>query len=413
MGYSQFMDSLRSSLHSRSVLVLAVLAGLVSLLGIVARFYHLGFPAAQVFDEVYFPVFANQYLNGINVFDVHPPLGKFIIAASIYFFGDTSFAWRLMPALFGVGIIGVGFGIGRYFLKSWIAAFILVIFFSLETMLVTYSRTGLMDGIHLFFILATFLGGAMATKRRHMVGVAVLLGFAVSIKWVAAAVIIPMGYVMWRKGMLKVYIPTLWISFAVYLLFVYWGQYLNGVENPWEGVSEWHSQAFGYHRNLTATHPWSSEWWSWPLMLRPVLFFYELQDSVKPMIISAIGNPVAWWASTLAVVVSAAEVLALVASKQKIKDHPLVPLLLGYVAFLVPWVAIDRVVFIYHYLPSYAFALLMLAYWLARWWKGYQWAVLAFVVLTVASGIFYLPMAMALPMTQENLQLHLWLKSWL
>ena len=32
---------------------------------------------------------------------------------------------------------------------------------------------------------------------------------------------------------------------------------------------------FEYHDHLTATHPYSSKWWEWPLDLVPVAYFYQ------------------------------------------------------------------------------------------------------------------------------------------
>ena len=59
-------------------------------LGIWARDYRLGFPPSILWDEKYFPAMANKYLQGVYQFDLHPPLGKFIIALGISLTGVTS-----------------------------------------------------------------------------------------------------------------------------------------------------------------------------------------------------------------------------------------------------------------------------------------------------------------------------------
>ena len=51
------------------------------------RLYRIGEPAQIVFDEVHFGGFASQYLKGAYFFDVHPPLGKMIIAGIGHVYG--------------------------------------------------------------------------------------------------------------------------------------------------------------------------------------------------------------------------------------------------------------------------------------------------------------------------------------
>ena len=51
------------------------------------RLYKINEPAEVVFDEVHFGGFASNYLRREYFFDVHPPLGKLMIAALGYFLG--------------------------------------------------------------------------------------------------------------------------------------------------------------------------------------------------------------------------------------------------------------------------------------------------------------------------------------
>jgi dolichyl-phosphate-mannose--protein O-mannosyl transferase len=61
--------------------------------GLWACIYNLGSPSSREFDETYFLTFAYNYLQGLPVFDLHPPLGKFVLAAGIAFLEDTPLAW--------------------------------------------------------------------------------------------------------------------------------------------------------------------------------------------------------------------------------------------------------------------------------------------------------------------------------
>ena len=397
------------------VKLLTVLFALAVLLGIWARLYKLGSPDKIIFDEVYFPVFAWNYLHHIQSFDAHPPLGKFIIALPLWLFGNTSFAWRLMPALFGITFIPLaGYTWWRY-QKDRVGALIFMIIVALEGLLITYSRTGLMDGVLLFFVLLTFLLSLSATTTKRLFFLATCLGLAIAIKWVALGVIIPVAYIMIRNQVRnRAFLAViLWAGF-VYLFIIYLGNLIGRVEHPFNYIWQWQYEAFNYHWDLKATHPWGSKWWSWPFMLRPVLFSYDTNSRGEALVISAIGNPIIWWSSTVAVLFGLRElILERFLFKKSIIDHPLAPLLLGYASFLLPWIGIARVQFIYHYLSAYGFALLTLTYFLSRIWKKYPWLVIGYLVIVLAITIFYLPMQINWPMTQQWLHYRLWLKSWL
>ena len=381
--------------------------------GLWARLYALGSPPERVFDEVYFPVFALDYLRGIPFFDVHPPLGKLLLVPAIALFGDAPFAWRLTPALFGCASLGLGAALGWYHLRKKSAVLLTATFVSSETMLIAYSRVALLDGILLFFVLATVLAAWRAEQRRQVVLVAVLFGLTVGVKWASLGVIVPAGYILWRKKLLQPFLACLGISLVVYLLVVFAGQVLSGVEDPLLGVWEWHRQAY-QAINSPTTHPWGSRWWSWPLMLRPLAFFYEEQGQGRLVTIYAIGNPILFWSSTLAVLFGLYEMgRRMVVGAESVADHPLVPVLLGYVALLLPWTLSGRASLVYHYLPAYGFALLTLVYGLSQCWKYRPWLVVAFAACVVATAVFFLPMAMGLPMSQESSQRRIWMNSWL
>jgi dolichyl-phosphate-mannose-protein mannosyltransferase len=413
-----FLD-LRSFLNkdrSWAFLAMMLLAAGALVVGLWARLYNLSFPPRMMFDELYFPDFARKYLEGIYEFDLHPPLGKFIIAASIALLGDTPFAWRWMPAVFGCLMIPLGAVVGWYFFKERVAALLLGTFIAGETFLIAYSRTGVMDGILVFFMLATLLAALMVERRGEVIWVAVLLGLSIAVKWAVFMVAIPVGYILWRKGLFRQFFASLWISAVVYLAIVYIGALVSVTSNPWQAwvwAWDWHLQAA---RRITAAipNPLASPWWSWPLMLHPIRFWYGVSPEVRT--ISSIGNPIVWWSSTLAVIAGLVELVRLkLISRKPIADHPLVPIVLGYVFLLLPWVPGTRIPYIYNYLPSYAFALLALVYWLCALWRRRPvgpWVVVAFTACAVATFLFFLPVATGFPITLEGLQWREWLESW-
>ena len=399
----------------RSVLVLSAVMVLV---GLWARVWKLGFPGQRIWDEIYFPVMARKFLEGTYQFDLHPPLGKFIIAVGIALFGDTPIGWRVMPLLFGCAMIPLGAALGWYLMREKVAALLLAAFIAGETFLIAYSRIGIMDGILVFFTLATLLAALRVERRSQVLWVAVLLGLAISVKWAVFMVVVPVGYVLWRKGFLREFVASLWISAVLYIVVVYVGALIAVTTNPWEAWQwtwSWHLKAA---EKITAAIPnsWGSPWWSWPLMLRPIrLSNLFATASGDLQVISTLGNPVLWYGSTLAVVAGIVEAARRLVARKPIADDPLVPILLGYVFLLLPWIPGTRIPYIYNYLPSYAFALMALVYWLVRLWRRPPWGpwvVVAFTALALAATIFFLPLAMGLPLSPEAMQRRVWMDSW-
>ncbi|KAJ3195036.1 hypothetical protein HDU67_004525, partial [Dinochytrium kinnereticum] len=99
----------------------------VSAISFLTRAYRIDHPNQVVFDEVHFGKFASYYLRGEYFFDVHPPLGKMLLAGMGAFVGyDGHFLFenigddyiankvpyiglRMMPAIFGALVIPVAF----------------------------------------------------------------------------------------------------------------------------------------------------------------------------------------------------------------------------------------------------------------------------------------------------------------
>lgn len=411
------MKSVLRSENPRAFAAVLVTAIVALAVGVWGRVWDLGFPPQKVWDEIYFPVMANKYLRGVEFFDLHPPLGKFIIACSIAIFGNTPFAWRLTPVIFGCALIVLAGAVGWYLFKTRVAALLLVVFFAGETILIVHSRTGVMDIFLVFFVLATFLSALSARGPRGAVLTAVLLGLAVSTKWAAFPVAIPAGYVLWRKGLLTHFVASLWISAVMYLGSVYVERLLIVTSNPvqaWVEVWKWHLQALD---KVTAAipHLWGSPWWSWPVMLRPIRYEYLVDADARIRVVLAIGNPFVWWSSTLAVLAGAFELARQGITKRLSLDDPLIPIILGYVVLLLPWIPGTRIPYIYNYLPIYAFALLALAYWLVRIWHGPRfgpWVVVAFAVCALAFTVYFLPLATTFPIDQEDLLRRIWFDSW-
>ncbi len=161
----------------------------IGLIALIMRLWRLGQFAAPVFDEVYFPKFAENYLDGVAFFDVHPPLGKYLISVGILIFGRTEIGYRIMPALFGalmpVLVAIVAYQISRWRLFSLVAGGLMLT----DGLFLVESRYGLMNVFLVVFgfVAQIFLfeGLAAAGKRRAFLLTlsGLMLGASISVKW--------------------------------------------------------------------------------------------------------------------------------------------------------------------------------------------------------------------------------------
>jgi dolichyl-phosphate-mannose-protein mannosyltransferase len=142
------------------------------------RVVNLGYPNKLVFDETYYakdayallkfgyernwPSKANAQITSGNVdvmdktasFIVHPPVGKWLIAAGEHFFGMNSFGWRVAPLIFGTLLILVTIRLVRRVSGSTLIGGLAGLLLTLDGLEFVMSRTALLDIFLAFFVVA-------------------------------------------------------------------------------------------------------------------------------------------------------------------------------------------------------------------------------------------------------------------
>ncbi len=353
-------------------------------------------------------------------FAVHPPVGKWMIAGSIRLLGDTAFGWRAAGALAGSGIVLVTWLLGlRLFHRRW-QALLACTLLLLDGLFVVQARTAMLDiFLALFTVLGAWLlvrdlqdldahaeaPDALAARPgrdRWLAGVA--FGLAVATKWsgllaIAVAAILVVGFELvarrrafgtpWRRpGRLAWLLvgPLLLVPAATYAAsYLPW---LAAYEHTTEGRDDCaeqvaddpavaseadcrhpmtarvrglvreHVDIARFHRDLESTHAYRSDPYTWPLMIRPIAYYYEACDDgadvgeceVPPGTaaeVLALGNPALWWGWAL-----------------------LVPLLTGAMGrrnaaawvvagfhggLFVPWLVVARPAFFFYMVPAVPF----------------------------------------------------------
>lgn len=103
-----------------------------------------------------------------------------------------------------------------------------------------------------------------------------------------------------------------------------------------------------YHLEVHQQHPYMSSPASWPLMARPIAFWYEDYGDGTRGHILAVGNPVLWWGFLAA----APALLGLILARRRWQD---LVVALGYLAQYLPWFVFSRTAFFYYMLPAVPF----------------------------------------------------------
>ena len=190
----------------------------------------------------------------------------------------------------------------------------------------------------------------------------------------------------------------------------------------------WNAQVtmFEYHKNLVATHYFSSPWYEWPLIVKPMWYYSAAFPAMgKASTIMAFGNPAVWWTGLVAILFvlgysvyrNALPMLRVTRGRDDEYDRALPIIAVGFLSAYLPWVLVSRLTFIYHYFASVPFIILATAQglrYLERRNRALSHALTAvLVVVAVALFIAFYPYASGLEVSREWLAQMNWFKNWM
>ena len=166
-----------------------------------------------------------------------------------------------------------------------------------------------------------------------------------------------------------------------------------------------------YHSKtvLDSTHPYSSKWYEWIIMKRPIWYYSgKVTDTIKEGI-SAFGNPLVWWTGIPAVIYTIYKAV-------KYKDSNAIFLVTGYFAQLIPWIFVDRVVFIYHYFPCVPFLVLCIGYSISELYKRSEktkYAAIVYAAAVIGMFLMFYPVLSGMSVNSAMVDKYLrWFSSW-
>jgi len=341
---------------------------LVTILAAALRLPNLSTPKALAFDETYYIKdalslllfgYARSTVDGADKiilgsdgnpaalatifkdnpsFVVHPPVGKWVIAAGENFFGVTPFGWRIGVAVLGILGVLILARVTRRMTRSNVIGTIAGFLLAIDGLGIVMSRTGLLDNTLMFFVLVAFacllldrdrtrrrlanrladssgLGTAWFGWRPWRLAAGVSLGLACGVKWSGLYYVVAFGLltVLWdlstrrmlgsahplRAMLLRDALPALAsiVGLALLTYIATWAGWLvssQGWDRQWavtagkgdsgllgllptalQSLWHYHVEAWNFHTHLTSPHSYQSNPWGWSLMARPTSFFYD------------------------------------------------------------------------------------------------------------------------------------------
>jgi len=331
------------------------------------RLFMLWLPDREYFDEVYHAFTARRILHadpkawewwnpnpeGFAYEWTHPPLAKLGMVAGMSVLGENALGWRITGALLGVGSVYLIFAIAKELFNEKIALLSALIF-SLDGLPLTMSRIGMNDSYMLFFMLLAFF----LFLKNKLFASALSLGLAAASKW-SILWFLPILVITQISLRKKITIKHIW--FIVLPPAIYFLSYLPMFMHEghtFKTFIEVQKQMWWYHTNLSATHSYTSPWWSWPFLVRPIWLYVDYgKNTIKN--IYAMGNPAIYWFGAFSIPLAFYE-----AFTKKKKELALI--LFSYFMFFIPWAASPRIMFLYHYLPSLPFLSIIAGYTLQK-----------------------------------------------
>lgn len=453
----------------------------ILVLSIITHLFRFGFPNSVVFDEVFFGKFTSLYVHNSYFFDQHPPFAKLLFALLGYIFGVGNYdinwdaignfmppeaiAVRILPVLAGIVLPLVIYSLCRSLRFSRIASSVAGILVALEGSLIVQSRYILMDSIMLLTGFLSFLFYFKYLERDrysrwYMAGSIACAMMALSVKWTGLTflfmIVILEAYRLfalnvkvqdWFKRVIKFslifIIPAAVFYYSLFLIHfailyktgpgdVFMSQAFQKTlvgtaasvdpniesEGTLAKFLELNRVMYTSNRDMKAEHSYSSKWYTWPIMWRPI-FYWELNNASGHSYIYLFGNPVIYYLGTASVISMVLYALYEYARKKKRQamsyEHKrmLLFVLLGYAANWLPFIFIGRVMFIYHYFTALVISIIALAYVLESFPKKWKIALSILVLaLALAAYIYWAPILYGLPLSDDAMASRMWLSSW-
>jgi len=355
--------------------------------------YHSG----MYFDEIYHGRTAYEIMHGLRVYEnTHPYLGKLLITPGIKLFGMTPFGWRVSNVIFAGLMIFIFYYFALLLFKDKLYALGAGFLMTYGFMHIAQARMAHIDTFSVLFVLLSYMFlYRFITKQKviELFASGLFFGLASAVKW--SAIFSGLGFVLLllyvifsRHALLKRFILSKLLFYGLYsyvliaglaylLTFPEMYQHSGGLN----AVINYNLNMYSYHSTMTQTHPYSSQWWSWPLDMKP-MGYYKHYEGRFLSTINAFGNPAIFWLGIVAV-------LYLIFAMFKKATLEAALILSAFAGLYLPYVFVGRLMFIYHFYYAVPFLMLAIIYMFKDLiaWSRYGYGLFV-VYLLIVAGLF-------------------------
>jgi dolichyl-phosphate-mannose--protein O-mannosyl transferase len=260
----------------------------------------------------------------------------------------------------------------------------------------------------------------------------------------------PLFFPLQKIAQLKIFTAAFYLGIIPLIAYsLIWIPHI--IQNPKYNFIKVHTQILSFHNRLGGNtndiHPYCAAWYKWPLLIRPIAYFYQTASNVNEPIpivgpplpsnagkviydVHAMGNPFLWWFSFAAILILIVAILLKqivipsIQQKRLSLNSPFsidigiaLYLVLNYAANLLPWVKVNRCVFIYHYMTAVVFAFMALAWLIDKCLRSYHIEIRAFgltvIFLIIIAFVFWMPIYLGLPLSADGYKLRMLFTSWI
>ncbi|MBD8678751.1 phospholipid carrier-dependent glycosyltransferase [Sphingomonas sp. CFBP 13720] len=381
----------------------------------------LGRPGTLSFDEVHYVPAARTLLSLAHPANTeHPLVAKELIAIGIALFGDDPWGWRIMGTLAATAtVLGVFACLQLLFRRTHVSAFGAAMAVLNQTLFVQ-ARTAMLDvylGAFVTLAVAALLWSMRGEwPKARMALAAILFGLAVGVKWAAAPYVAGAGVlILWGRrrgywpgaGTIALLAILFGVSIATY--FATFAPAFFYAQDPLTLARLLPFQWEMYQRQtqVLPAHPYQSAWWTWPLLIRPMWYFYQPDEGVQRGVL-LIGNPAIMWAGLLAVG-------ACLWTGMRRRVPALVGVGLLWVGSVAVWAVIPKSLGFYYYYHlsgiwlCIALAAAFHAHARGRWRHADEW----FAIPAIALFVYFHPILSAAPLDgPQSFNRWMWFGSW-